>query len=104
MLKSKINNFYNLLFKPFEFISAIIRKDKSYFGIKSPSQEFAKQFSKMPYYFIEGMQEAQVNEVKSKFSPYKIQYGQWAEKYNHIDDIVRDFQWTKREYEDEHLN
>jgi hypothetical protein len=100
----KISKIYNLLFKPFEFISAVVRKDKSYFGIKSPSQEVAKQFSKMSYYFVKGMQEAQVNEVKSKFNPYKIQHGQFAEKYNHIDDIVRKFEWTKREYEDEILN
>lgn len=99
-----ISKIYNLLFKPFEFISAAVRKDKSYFGIKSPSQEFVKQLSKMPYYFVEGMQEAQVNTIKSKFSPYKIQHSQWAEKYNHIDDIVRDFKWTKREYEDEFLD
>jgi hypothetical protein len=100
----KISQIYNVLFKPFEFISAIIRKDKSYFGIKSPSKEYAKQFSKMAYSFVEGTQEAQVNEVESKFDLYKIQHGQWGEKYNDIDDIVRNFEWTKREYEDELLN
>ena len=100
----KYPKFYNMLFKPFEFISAVIRKDKSYFGIKSPSKESAKQFSKLSYYFVEGMQEAQVNEIKNKFSPYKIQCGEWGEKYNHIDDIVRNFEWTKREYEDEFLD
>jgi hypothetical protein len=58
----------------------------------------------MSYYFVGGMQEAQVNEIKNKFGSYKIQYGQRGEKYNHIDDIVRNFEWTKREYEDEFLN
>ena len=104
VLKSKIKNFYNLLFKPFEFISAIIRKDKSYFGIESPSITLAKQFSKFQYYFVEGIQKARVDEVNGKFSPYKTQCDKWAEKYNHIDDIVRDFERTKREYEDELLN
>lgn len=100
----KISKIYNLLFKPFELISAVVRRDKSYFGIKSPSIALAKQFSRFPYYFVEGMQEAQVNEIKNKFSPYKIQYSQWGEKYNHIDDIVRNFERTKREYEDEFLD
>ena len=97
-VKKSIHKFYDLLFYPLMFISAIIRKDKSYFGIKSPSKELYKTFSKTAYYFVMGMQESQIDLVKSKFAPYKISVRQWALPYGDIDRIVRDFEYTKREY------
>lgn len=77
---------------------SIIRKSKSYLGIKSPSRELYKNFSKTAYYFVMGIQKSQVDFVKSKFAPYKIPVRKWASPYGDIDRIVRDFEYTKREY------
>lgn len=97
-IKKAIYKFYDLIFSPLMFISAIIRKDKSYFGIKSPSRELYKTFNKTAYYFVMGMQKSQIDLVKSKFAPYKMQVRQWASPYGDIDRIVRDFEYTKTEY------
>lgn len=94
-----ISSIYGLLFKPFEFIAAIVRRDKAYFGIKSPSVEFARACGGIVYGFVLGIQEAKLKEIERVFAPYEIKGTICAPEYKPLADVVRDFNYWKNVYE-----
>lgn len=98
-LPQYIKSVYDFLFKPFEFISAIIRRDKAYFGIKSPSKELAQAFNGFGYYFTIGIQEAKIKKCERAFAPYEIKGEIHAPEFKPLADVVRDFNYIKHEYE-----
>jgi hypothetical protein len=94
-----ISSVYDILFKPFEFIAAIVRRDKAYFGIKSPSAEFARNFAGFGYGLTIGMQQAKLEQIERVFAPYEIQREIHAPEYKPLADVVRAFNYSKYLYE-----
>lgn len=98
-----ISKIYDFFCKPlefiFEFISAIIRRDKAYFGIKSPSEEFAQAFKGVGYYFTIGVQEEKIKQCERAFAPYEIKGEIRVPEYKPLADVVRGFNYVKNEYE-----
>ena len=94
-----MSKLYDFLFKPFEILSAFFRRDKAYFGIRSPSVELSKFAIKGAYGFVAAIQEAQVKEMLEVFAPYKIKRTVGAPLYEPLMTIVRDFNYTKIVYE-----
>lgn len=91
----------DFLFKPLEFICALIRRDKDYFGIKSPSQELFRVGSRIYYGFISGEQEIQYNRAKRAFTPYEIKRKNFASKYKPLMDVVYAFERVQYYYRSE---
>lgn len=98
-LLNLIEYILDTIFKPFEFISAIIRKDKAYFGIASPSKVFVEKARCFGYGFVLAIQKAKLEECKTAFTPYEIKRKVFAPEYKPIVDIVREFNYVKHEYE-----
>jgi hypothetical protein len=91
----------DFLFKPLEFICALIRRDKDYFGIKSPSQELSRGLIEFHYGVIEALQEIQCNRAKSAFTPYEIKRTDFASEYKPLMDVVYAFKRVQYNYRSE---
>lgn len=94
-----ISSIYDILFKPFEFIAAIVRRDKDYFGIKSPSAELARKLAGFAYGFIIDIQKAKLEQIERVFAPYEIKRKIHAPEYKPLADVVRAFNYSKYLYE-----
>lgn len=94
-----ISSVYDFLFKPIEFITAIIRRDKAYFGIESPSKLLAGKISNFYYFFTIGRQQAMLEQIERVFAPYEIKREIHAPQYKPLADVVAAFNYSKYLYE-----
>ncbi len=94
-----ISSVYDFLFKLIEFITAIIRRDKAYFGIESPSKLLAGEISNFYYFFTIGRQQAMLEQLERVFAPYEFKRTIRATQYKPLADVVAAFNYAKYLYE-----
>ena len=94
-----ISSVCDILLKPFEFIAAIVRRDKAYFGIKSPAAVMAGEVANFVYFVTIGMQQAKLEQLERVFAPYEIKRKIHAPEYKPLADVVAAFNYSKYLYE-----